>query len=312
MANLGYIQLLRICNQRCLFCSNPENSRIIDVKDAQDQVLELKRLGYQGVIFTGGEPTMYEHLPRIIAFAADSGVEPRIITNGQLLADAGLMERLKEGGLALMHVSLHSSRREVQDRLTGTAGSFKNILKTLGNAGRLGVSVDINMVINSSNADHLDETVAFIVKRFPFITHFVWNNIDPRMNRVAENPQTVAQPPQFELSLWKAMRLLAASGRTFRVERVPLCYMTDFAHCSTETRKIVKGEERLVNFLDDKGQVRQTEFFHGKAECCALCSLTGICAGMYAMGEWYDPRFLYPLFLDPEDVKSRIKARSGD
>ncbi|MFA6034269.1 MAG: radical SAM protein [Myxococcota bacterium] len=311
MANLGYIQLLRICNQKCLFCSNPENSRVIDIGEAREQVLELKRLGYEGVIFTGGEPTMYEPLPQIVAFAAENGVEPRIIPNGQLLAEAALMKRLKAAGLALIHVSLHSSRGEVQDQLTGTAGSFKNILKTLSNAGRLGVSVDINTVINSSNAGHLHETAAFVVKRFPFVTHFVWNNIDPRMNRVAENPGTVAQPPQFELSLWKAMRLLDASGKTFRVERVPLCYMTDFAHCSTETRKIVKGEERLVNFLDDKGQVRQTDFVHGKAECCALCRYDGICAGMYAMGEWYEPGCLYPLFLDPEAVRSRVASGGG-
>ena len=46
------------------------------------------------------------------------------------------------------------------------------------------------------------------------------------------------------------MRFLHKEGRTFRVERVPLCYMTEFAHCSTETRKIVKGEERVGDKLD--------------------------------------------------------------
>ena len=72
------------------------------------------------------------------------------------------------------------------------------------------------------------------------------------------------------------MRYLHKTGRTFRVERVPLCYMAEFAHCSTETRKIVKGEERIVHFLDEKGTVRQTDFRHPKAEACKQCSLNEI------------------------------------
>jgi hypothetical protein len=47
---------------------------------------------------------------------------------------------------------------------------------------------------------------------------------------------------RFEISLaqWslhRALKLLHQSGRTFRVEKVPLCYMGDFAWASTETRK---------------------------------------------------------------------------
>ena len=73
------------------------------------------------------------------------------------------------------------------------------------------------------------------------------------------------------------MRMLAETGRSFRVERVPLCYMTEYAHCSTETRKIVKSEERIVHFLDNKGTVRQTEWGHLYAEVCEGCSVRSIC-----------------------------------
>ena len=48
----------------------------------------------------------------------------------------------------------------------------------------------------------------------------------------------------------------------------------------TETRKIVKGEERIVRFLDEKGLVRETLFRHGKAAACAICRLDPFCAGM--------------------------------
>ena len=140
--------------------------------------------------------------------------------------------------------------------------------------------------------------------------HFVWNNIDPKMNRVAENPHTVARLADLELSLSRAVEFLESSGRTYRIERLPLCYMAGFAHASTETRKIVKKEERTVHFLDDKGEIRETEFFHEKAEVCRNCRFDGICAGLYDLGGAYDPAELYAVFLDPDEVIRRIKMDS--
>ena len=64
------------------------------------------------------------------------------------------------------------------------------------------------------------------------------------------------------------MDYLVSTGRTFRAERVPLCYMRRFAWASTETRKIVKEEERCIRFLDFKGFIHQKEFLHGKGSAC--------------------------------------------
>ena len=125
-------------------------------------------------------------------------------------------------------------------------------------------------------------------------------------DRVADNPDTIAALWQFELSLHRAMRLLHRSGRTFRVERVPLCYMTEYAHCSTETRKIVKGEERTVHFLDDRGRVRQTGFAHHKADCCEICLLDPVCAGLDGVEHGMDPVELAPVFVPAASVVARV------
>ena len=102
------------------------------------------------------------------------------------------------------------------------------------------------------------------------------------------------------------MSLLQRSGRSFRAEKVPLCYMTDFAWASTETRKIVKGEERVVHFLDDKQTVRQTDWDHLYAEACTVCSLRTICGGLFERGNGYDPAELHPVFVDRAPIVERI------
>ena len=86
--------------------------------------------------------------------------------------------------------------------------------------------------------------------------------------------------------------------------------MTEFAHCSTETRKIVKGEERIVHFLDEKGTVRQTDFRPPQGDVCRLCTLNDICGGLFELGDHYDLGELYPVFVPKEDIVRKVMAEA--
>ncbi len=308
MANIGYIQVVRHCNQYCRFCSNPSSGWILDLDTAKKQIDDFVRRGYFGIILTGGEPSLSDIIPEISRYAVQCGLHVRMITNGSQLARPGMAAEYVAAGCRHFHVSIHSYRPEIEDFLTGVKGSLALALKALENLGAAGATVNINTVINSFNADHLHLNVKFFTSRFPFIRHFVWNNLDPSMGRAETNRDTAHRLGDFELSLARAMRHLHRQGCSFRVERVPLCYMTEFAHCSTETRKIVKSEERIVHFLDDKGTIRQTDFIHAKAEVCERCSLDDICGGLFELGEHYDLAELYPVFVAKDDIVRKVLA----
>ena len=308
MANLGYMQVVRGCNQYCRFCSNPASGYMLDLPTAKRQIDDFAERGYFGVILTGGEPSLSDIIPDIASYACARGLHVRMITNGSQLSRPGLAARYVEAGLRHFHVSIHTTRPELEDFLTGVKGSFELARRALSHLGEAEATVNINTVINKYNADHLDETVKVLTTSFPFIRHFVWNNLDPSMGRAETNRDTAPRLGDFELSLSRAMRWLHRSGRTFRVERVPLCYMTEFAHCSTETRKLVKGEERIVHFLDDKGTVRQTDFRHPKADVCRHCSLDEICGGLFELGDHYDLGELSPVFVDKAAIVRRVLA----
>jgi MoaA/NifB/PqqE/SkfB family radical SAM enzyme len=266
----------------------------------------LAGLGYDGVILTGGEPTCSPLLIDAIEHSAGLGLRCRMITNGQLLADRELFGRCVGAGLTHLPVSIHSHRPSVHDFLTRNEGSFDAVSRCLALVPELGVTCDVNTVINAYNADHLLETAAWICGRFPFVRHYVWNNMDPDGPMASANPDCVPRHRDFQVSLEWAMEHLRRTGRTFRAERVPLCFMTRFPWASTETRKIIKGEERSTLFLDEKGLVRQREFLHGKGAACDECRWDPICAGMYSMGRAYDERELSPVFLDPRPVIEAI------
>jgi MoaA/NifB/PqqE/SkfB family radical SAM enzyme len=318
MANIGYMQVVRHCNQYCRFCSNPETGYILDLETAKREVDDFAARGYFGIILTGGEPSLSPIIPDITRYAVEKGLHVRMITNGSKIADKDVARRFVESGLRHYHISIHSCREDVEDFLTGVKGSFALAMRALENLGALdeerraegkeGVTVNINTVINAFNCDHLDENIRYFTERFPFLRHFVWNNLDPSMGRAETNRDTAHRLRDFEVSLNKAMRILAQAGRTFRVERVPLCFMVDFAHASTETRKIIKGEERIVHFLDEKGTIRQTDFKHPKAEACRHCTLNDICGGLFELGDWYDLDELSPVFVPKEPIVRRVLA----
>jgi len=310
VANIGYMQVVRHCNQYCRFCSNPATGWMLDLDTARREIDDFVQRGYFGIILTGGEPSLSDLIPDITRYAVGHGLHVRMITNGSRLGLPGIAESYVAAGLRHFHVSIHSCREELEDFLTGVKGSFALAMDALTHLGAAGATVNINTVINRFNADHLDENVRVFTTRFPFLRHFVWNNLDPSMGRAETNRDTAHRLADFELSLARAMRYLHKSGRSFRVERVPLCYMTEFAHCSTETRKIVKGEERIVHFLDEKGTVRQTDFRHAKADVCRSCSLDEICGGLFELGDHYDLAELHPVFVPKDEIVARVRAEA--
>ena len=206
MANLGYLQLTRNCLQHCRFCSNPPTGVDLTVEEMRKLIDDLVEMGYDGVILTGGEPSMSPLLLPALEYSSSKGLFNRMITNGQYLADKEFFQRCVDHGLQHIHVSLHSHRREVHDFITQYKGAWEVLVQCLSHVPSMGITCDINTVINTYNADHLDEAVRWICGQFPFIRHFVWNNMDPDGNRAEDNPDCIATHYEFLDSLERAIR----------------------------------------------------------------------------------------------------------
>ena len=308
MAKLGYIQVTRQCNQKCIICSNPPTDKKLTLEKAKRKINEIKKEGGVGVIVTGGEPTLYKDLASLISYACKRGIFPRIITNGQKMADFDYAKSLSDAGLKHLHISIYSHDKHVQAAISKNFDSLRNIVSTLANLKKLqSITVDVNIAITKLNANHLSRTVQWLIGEYPFMHHFVFNNLDPFMNRASENPSVIPRMHDFELELHRCLKILEKNGKTFRVERVPLCYLSEFEFSSTETRKIVKHEARTVYFLDEKGKTIQKEWESEKAQCCSSCSVNEICAGIYGRGKYYSVKELSPVFVDKDKIIKKIE-----
>lgn len=309
MANIWYIQVNRYCNNKCHFCSNPSNWENISFERWVDLINDFKKRNYQWIIFTGWEPTLSPDLVKWIEYSNNIWVDCRIISNWMQCSNIEYVKQLKNAWLKLIHFSLYSYIEKIHDFLTDTPWSYKKVLRAIQNCLKLWIEVQLNCVINKYNQNHLDKTVKFIVKNFPQINHFVWNNLDPLMMRQTEI--ALSTLPDFDIaweSLIKALKILNEWNKTFRVERFPLCFMRWYEFASTETRKIVKDEERIVYFLDNREMIKQSWKFwqHDKLDWCKKCDLNSICAWIYEREKYYNYVEIKPQKLSKEEKKSII------
>ncbi len=310
MANIWYIQVNRHCNNACHFCSNPSNWNNISYERWLELIDDFIEKKYLGIIFTWWEPTLSSDLAEWIEYANKKGIENRMISNGMMCSSKDYISKLSKSWLKLIHFSVYSCYEKIHDFLTDTPWSWKKLMMSITNALNAWIRVQINTVINHYSENHLDETVRFITRTFPPIKHFVWNNLDPLMMRKTKT--AISTLPNFRIfkdPLARAMKFLEASWRTFRVERVPLCYIEWFEWASTETRKIVKDEERIVHFLDERETVRQYWKYweHDKNKDCKQCSLNSICAWIYKKDDYFSNVNVYPQKLSQERKNIIIK-----
>ena len=307
MANIGYIQVVRHCNHVCGFCSNPPSPYEHSFQSIKVLIDDFIKRKYYGVVLTGGEPSLHSNLPAICKYASDNGLHVRMISNGHKLADATLVKDMKNAGLQIAHISIYSIFPSIEEQIRGVKNTLDKAYKAIENLIANNIEVNINCVINKLNANHLHQNIDFFIKTYPQIKHFVWNNLDTSLGRAEINQKEfTAKLSEFESSLYQAMSLAHKHNKTFRVERVPLCYMSKFAWASTETRKIIKDEERIVHFLDEKQTIRQTNWKHLYSEKCNVCSLKFICGGLFDRGDFYDVNELHPIFINYEDIVKQV------
>jgi MoaA/NifB/PqqE/SkfB family radical SAM enzyme len=121
----------RRCNLRCLHCyssSGPEERDQVPVETFERAIVDARSEGFRVASFSGGEPTLYKELPRLLRAARDCGMKTTVTSNGMLLEG----ERL--AGLAgttdVLAISL-DGRRPSHNQMRGSARAFDAMVDCL-------------------------------------------------------------------------------------------------------------------------------------------------------------------------------------
>lgn len=152
------------CNDDCAHCYNarPRDYPEISTEEWKRVIDKVWELGIPHIVFTGGEPTLREDLPDLIAYAESNGQITGINTNARRLSDPKFVQSLVNAGLDHVQITVESHDSEIHDQMVGKHGAWKQTIEGLRNVLNTSLYVMTNTTMLQANSPYLAETLDFL------------------------------------------------------------------------------------------------------------------------------------------------------
>jgi len=157
------------CNNDCAHCYNVEHPSLTSGAESELSTSDWKRildkawqLGIPHIIFTGGEPTLREDLPELIAHAEQNGQITGLNTNARRLSDPHYVETLVAAGLDHVQITVESHDAGIHDLMVRTKGAFPQTVKGLKNVLASPLYVMTNTTMLRTNAHTIPAALDFL------------------------------------------------------------------------------------------------------------------------------------------------------
>ncbi len=270
------------CNNHCLFCVQGDKRDIFPNKSDKKvrEILEQNVKNCQGVVFTGGEPTINEALISWVQYAKKLGYEEILIqTNGRLFAYKDYCQAIIKAGVTRFSPALHGSTAKIHDYLTRAPGSFKQTVQGIKNLRGLGQYVATNSVITKLNYKDLPNLAKLLISLEVNQFQFAFIHI----NQIIANNQKlireiIPRHKEIEPYVKRGLQLGIDAGITVMTEAIPYCFMEGYEGFVVERiipdTDVFDAEFEIkdyTNYRKNKGKA--------KGPSCPKCKYFKICEG---------------------------------
>jgi radical SAM protein with 4Fe4S-binding SPASM domain len=152
------------CNNNCSHCYNARSRRFPEMAaDDWMRIIDIIwDLKIPHIVFTGGEPTLYEDLPKLIAYAEHKGLITGLNTNGRRLSDPSFLDRLVSAGLDHVQITLESHDAVIHDHMVAAKGAWEETVSGLKNVVSTNLYLMTNTTLLSENYGSLEDTLLFL------------------------------------------------------------------------------------------------------------------------------------------------------
>lgn len=270
------------CNNRCRFCVQGNKREICPNRSDEEvrAILRKEVKDHQGVVFTGGEPTVRKELAEWVKYAKELGYEAiQIQTNGRMFAYKDFCSKVIRAGADEFSPALHASNAKVHNYLTRVSGSFEQTVQGIKNLKSLGQYILTNTVITKPNYKDLPNLAKLLVDLGVDQFQFAFMHIN---QTIACNPQLIKEivPKHSEVEPYvkKGLQIGIKAGVKVMTEAIPYCFMKGYEQYIAE--EVIPDTTVFDNDLeiDNYGYYRKTK---GKAKgpACSHCKYYKICEG---------------------------------
>jgi radical SAM protein with 4Fe4S-binding SPASM domain len=152
------------CQNDCGHCYNEtKDKKELTVEQWMTIIDKIWDVGIPHIVFTGGEPTLYEGVEKLIEQSEEHGQVTGMITNGRNLGKPGFLKELVRLGLDHVQITVLSHKESVHDELSGSKGAWKETIKGLETALKEDLYVSTNTTIMRSNYADIEETMRLLI-----------------------------------------------------------------------------------------------------------------------------------------------------
>lgn len=285
-----------VCNEKCVFCPCYKEARRYASLPAEliiscmDEAVKKNKI--EMVLISGGEPTLYEDLPRIFNFTRQYGIKIGILSNSLKFADETFCKTFIEnvGAEFELTTAFHSHLAGEHDRITGIKGSFDKSLEGIHNLINLGVNVTIKYVMNGLSYKKLPEFAEWVYAIFPDSVSWVMCHIDLCGEALKNTDLTAVSFEKSKIYLEHALDVVIRNHKNDRHRNVsvfntPLCCMDPYYW--SFLRKYESEESMSALLLPSPDSTIPTIQYDLKGDGgagfspCQKCSVKTICPGTW-------------------------------
>jgi radical SAM protein with 4Fe4S-binding SPASM domain len=157
------------CNNDCHHCYNLEHPQPgqplkrpeLDTEHWKLVIDKAWALGIPHIIFTGGEPTLRDDLPELVAHAEANGQITGMNTNARRLSDSDFVKRLLDAGLDHVQITVESADADIHNKMVN-ARAFEQTIAGLKNVLATRLYVMTNTTMLRDNVASIPATLDFL------------------------------------------------------------------------------------------------------------------------------------------------------
>ena len=152
------------CNNDCAHCYNarPRQYPELSIQEWYSVLDRVWEIGIPHVVFTGGEPTLFQGLPDLIRYAEHKGFITGLNSNARRLSDDNFLNKLLASGLDHVQITVESHDPEIHDRLVQSNAAWVQTIAGLQNALKTPLYVMTNTTLLKQNSLYLEQTLEYL------------------------------------------------------------------------------------------------------------------------------------------------------
>jgi len=250
-------EITQACAFKCIHCRAQaqyhRNKKELTTKEGLLLIDQIKKLGALILVITGGDPMVRKDLYTFIRYAKKIGLKVGISPSATNLLNYKSIEKLKESGVDIIHISLDGATDEVHDKFRGFTGSFKKTLEIIKYINKLNIPLQIGTTISKRNVNNLTDIKNVLLK----FNIYIWSLFFLVPTGRALTKEMISDYEQESVLEWifkisQNVKFLIRTTAAQNYRRVFISNITEKMYSSQNKKILYEGKGYSFNLLNDK------------------------------------------------------------